>query len=284
MIRKVCVFAVASLATAAQVPTLSVDVDTSTGTYSVLFDGQLWLTSPATGAIVCVGGANGPLIMGAPQPATNSDGFGTWTGVNVPWAPQGSSPVVQTTFKQYASNPALLVVTTQVLGAINTTGCNGNNKSSPSMTFPAFSTSAGAAPSLGFLSWDGEAVKNTIAVTGLANLPRGMLDAGPVIAFSRDIASQPALAWSTLDHHKIVVQAQDAGVYSVGPSSALPALPAGWEYSVVLRGSYGGPTAAAYAWGADMQAYHGTTRSPSVTLQKLGYYTDDGVRCSCARR
>jgi hypothetical protein len=266
--------AAAAPAKAGTGPVLNMSFDASAGTYAVSLDGTVWLQSPAAGAHACVAGKTVPLAMGAPQPASGADAFGAWAGASVPWTAAGSAtPVVVTTFQQYASNPALVVVATQVPAGLSTAGCGGGT-ATPSLTFPAFDTSAGQAPRLGFVSWAKEAVKTTLAVTGLAALPRGALDDGPVIATA---AGGSSLVWSSLDHHKIVVQSTQAGVYAVGPSAAIPALPAGWTYRVVLRAAYGGATAAAYAWGADLRAYYNTTRLPSVSLDKIGYYTDDGA-------
>jgi hypothetical protein len=72
-----------------------------------------------------------------------------------------------------------------------------------------------------------------------------------------------------------------SGTYTMGLAAAVPAIPAGWEYSVIFSAADGGPTAAVYAWGDALRGYFGTSRLPSVTLSDIGYYTDDGcvVRC-----
>ena len=58
---------------------------------------------------------------------------------------------------------------------------------------------------------------------------------------------------------------------------SVPAVPAGWQYSVVFTTAVGGPTAATYAHGTALRRYKNTTRLPSVTLTDVGYYTDDGA-------
>jgi hypothetical protein len=80
------------------------------------------------------------------------------------------------------------------------------------------------------------------------------------------------VAWADGVQHA----AADA-VYAMGVSGAVPALPAGWSYSLVWSAAYGGPTAATYQWGAAMQAWYNTTRLPSVGLSDVGVYTDDGA-------
>jgi len=72
-----------------------------------------------------------------------------------------------------------------------------------------------------------------------------------------------------------------AGSYAMGVSSGIPYLPPGWNYSLVWSASYGGPSAAVYEWGADMQQWYGTQRLPSVGLDKIGVYTDDGAWFYC---
>lgn len=67
------------------------------------------------------------------------------------------------------------------------------------------------------------------------------------------------------------------GAYTMGVSAAIPSIPAGWEYSAVFVGAYGGPTAATYAFGDAIRAFKNTTRLPSVTLSDIGYYSDDGA-------
>jgi hypothetical protein len=67
------------------------------------------------------------------------------------------------------------------------------------------------------------------------------------------------------------------GVWSMGLAGLIPTIPAGYNYSAVFTVAAGGATAGVYAWGDAVQAYHGTTRLPSVTLSDIGYYTDDGA-------
>jgi hypothetical protein len=66
-------------------------------------------------------------------------------------------------------------------------------------------------------------------------------------------------------------------VYEMGLVASVPAIPAGWSYSVVFCAAFGGPTAVTYKLGAELQRYHNTSRLPSVTLTDVGYYSDDGA-------
>lgn len=237
--------------------------------------------------MLCVGGAYRQLTLAASGSSSGSDAFGDWSGQTLTWTTAAPAPVVRTTwtFKQYASRPGLTVVTEAFPDGIPGTGCS-SSPANVSSRFPAFSTSGGLAPSLSILSWANNAVQDTLTVTGLGSLPRGQLDDGPVVAFALPLgAASASVVWSTLDAHKIVTQVHVNGTgaadafYAMGVSAAIPSIPVGWSHSIVFSASYGGPTAAVYAWGAALQQYYGTTRAPSVTLSDIGYYT---VRAACA--
>ena len=109
------------------------------------------------------------------------------------------------------------------------------------------------------------------------NLGASGLDCGPVA--STDPSTGSTLVWSTLDSHKIFPQSTDNATssYSMGLAAAIPAIPAGFNHSVVFSVAPGGATAGVYAWGAAIQSFYETTRLPSVTLTDIGYYTDDGA-------
>jgi len=262
-------------------PAVGVSWSATTGAYNVTVDGAAWLVS--TPPSVCVRGASTPLKLVSSAPISGSDqGFGAYTGVAFTFATAdaAAAPVVLSS-RSYAGSGTPFALGVAVLNAafpagLDTSGCPGGN-AAPSTHFPSFSTTAGLAPSLGYLSWRSMASGTTVVARGLGPLNQAGLDAGPVVA--TDAASGASLVWSTLDSHKIVVQATDArtGTYSMGLSSAVPSIPAGWSYSVLLSAAPGGATAATYAWGAAAQAFSGTTRSPSVTLSNVGYYTDDGA-------
>jgi hypothetical protein len=163
---------------------------------------------------------------------------------------------------------------------LDTHGCGNNTEGSTA--FPAWDTAAGAAPKLGIMSWRANALDTMAIVLGLGALSVSPLDSGPVVAFQGDDAQRTSLVWSTLDHHKIVVQTAAgadgaAAVYSMGVSAAIPQLPVNWSYSVVFSVATGGATAAVYSWGSALQQYYGTRRLPSLTLSNIGYYTDDGA-------
>ena len=161
---------------------------------------------------------------------------------------------------------------------LNTSGCGSNKQLSTQ--FPAIDTNAAASAVLDTLSWRGGVIDTTAAAKGLNALGANGLDCGPVVSTNSSAAGRPTLVWSTLDNHKIVPQQTTNGVYAMGVAAAIPELPAGFSYSVILAGAMGGATAGMYAWGALIQGYYGMSvskRLPSVTLTDIGYYTDDGA-------
>lgn len=101
------------------------------------------------------------------------------------------------------------------------------------------------------------------------------------------VASAEGLAWAQSNGYTFQYTAgyvwssppnmTSSGSVSWGLCAAIPSIPSDWSYSILLVGSYGGPTAAMYAWGEVIQKYKATTRLPSVTLSDVGYYTDDGA-------
>jgi len=100
------------------------------------------------------------------------------------------------------------------------------------------------------------------------------------------LASADGLAWASANGYVCAPSAAGyvlpsagaaAGSYAMGLSAAVPSIPAGWAHSVVFSAASGGVTSATYALGAQLQAFYGTTRQPSVTLTDVGYYTDDGA-------
>lgn len=261
---------------AADPPAISVSW-TPAGSYAVSVGGAPWLSAPAP-PTVCVSGARAPLVFTGSAPASGTDALGAWTGTTASFTTAGGAARVQLTSRAYAARAGVAVLAATFPDGLNTARCGSTTQQSA--TFPAFDTAAARAGSLGYVSWRGEALSNTATSAGLAGLGQAGLDAGPVIAF--DAASGTSLMWSTLDHHKIVVQATAGGTYSMGPSAAIPSLPANWSYAVLLVTASGGATAAAYTWGGVIIAAHNTTRLPSVTLTDVGYYTDDGA-CGQAR-
>ena len=265
----------AGFAVADATPQLAIDVDNKTAQYTIFVDGAPWLASPAIPPTVCINGnVSVPLVLKIIRPASGKDALGTWTGLEAVFEAAPATRVVFT----FAARGSFVVLTAGFPDGLDTRACGTNVQLST--RFPAFDSAAHMAPSLNYVSWRDTALGTTLATRGLSGMARKPgLDLGPIIGSEFDgRAGATSVMWSTLDRHKIVVQSTDAdGVYAMGVSAAVPSLPKGWTYSVLLTASYGGFTAASYAWGDIIRTYYGTTRLPSVTLTDVGYYTDDGA-------
>ncbi len=98
-----------------------------------------------------------------------------------------------------------------------------------------------------------------------------------VVRVPRENKESLSSSTSSSSSSSATTAAAAAAVFSMGLAASIPSIPAGWSYSVLANAAYGGPTAITYAWGKAIQSYSGTSRNPSVTLEKIGYYTDDGA-------
>jgi hypothetical protein len=215
----------AALASAAPLP-VAISFAPS-GDYTVAVSGAPWLASPAGVApTVCVAGnANVALTFKGLSPASGSDAFGAWSGQTASYVTADASAArVTLTAKNYvgvggtgaggdavagavAGAGAVAVMTAAFPDGLDTSGCGSNTQQSTRL--PAFDTSAAQAPALGYLSWRGSVLSNTVNAQGLAALNQGGLDCGPVVA--TNAVTGNSLTWSTLDNHKIVVQTTTGG-------------------------------------------------------------------------
>eukprot|EP00931_Biecheleriopsis_adriatica_P045516 TRINITY_DN26070_c0_g1_i1.p1 TRINITY_DN26070_c0_g1~~TRINITY_DN26070_c0_g1_i1.p1 ORF type:complete len:794 (-),score=129.52 TRINITY_DN26070_c0_g1_i1:49-2430(-) len=260
------------LAIATTSPHISASVDEHSGAYAVRVDGVVWYQSPAS-STACIAGKQLPLNFKALSKASGHDKFGPWQAVTASFSAGTTLTTLDYSFKQYSDRPYLIVATASFPDGLDTAGCGQNT--ALITHFPSFNTSAAMAPDLHTLSWRGVAVKTTAAAKGLAALGANGLDCGPVV--SREPTAGKTLVWSTLDAHKIVPQMTHGDIYAMGLSGAIPSVPRGYSYSVMLSVSSGGATAGMYTWGNLIRNYYGTYRIPSVTLSHVGYYTDDGA-------
>jgi hypothetical protein len=106
---------------------------------------------------------------------------------------------------------------------------------------------------------------------------------GPTVFFDADDdALSLVVVLSPLDNFK----ASSSGPGSIwdgsqpawapGTAGTITSLPPGFEHTFILRaGAATGVTAAIGEWGRTLQAVHRTSRVPDVTLQKIGYETDN---------
>ena len=188
-------------------PAVTIDVDKTTGAYTVNLDGVPWYQSPRTHR-VCVAGTQAPLTLQGTLPAAGSDKFGAWAGVMASFVSSGTpQAVVAYTFKHYPAQPSLAVASAEFPKGLDTRGCGRNDQLSTQ--FPAFDTSAAQAALLHTLSWRGTALSLTKSAKGLHALGANGLDCGPVVSTEPNTGT--TLVWSTLDAHKIVPQQVPGG-------------------------------------------------------------------------
>ena len=196
---------------------------TAAGDYAVSVAGASWLQSPAgSSPTVCVAGNTAvPLVFKGLAPASGADAFGAWSGQAASYVTSDASAArVTLTAQNYAARPSVAVFTAAFPDGLDTAGCGGIAQQSTRL--PAFDTGAALAPTLGFLSWRDGVLSNTVSAQGLAALKQGgAIDVGPVVAVDGASAAGNSLVWSTLDSHKIVVQATSG---ASGGSAALTSL------------------------------------------------------------
>ena len=201
-----------SSAPTSSTPTLIFSVDSTYGNYSVLLDNMLWFSSPQgiTPSICVAGNPQVSLIFQNTEPVNGTDNFGNWNGINAFFFTSDDSRTpVSYIFKTYPSQMNIVVFTMIFPQGLNTQNCGNNVQTSTQ--FPAFDTNAGLANSLGFLTFRGVVLANTVSSIGLAALGNNaQLDNGPIVGYSiTDSQVTPSTAGiviSTLDNHKIIVQ------------------------------------------------------------------------------
>jgi hypothetical protein len=200
-----CSLLATSAAEAAAPPPALSFITGSDGSFNVSVGGSAWYVSAPPS--LCLGGVYTQLQFIASAPASGADAFGAWTGAALSYSASGSAPAqLVGTLKTYAAAPGVAVASASFPSALAVSGCGGNDALASG--WPSFDLSKGAAQAMGALSWSGTAVGSTLTAAGLAALSPKGLDSGPVITYARAAlgVASPALAWSTLDSHKIVTQ------------------------------------------------------------------------------
>eukprot|EP01050_Picozoa_sp_SAG11_P000919 SAG11_NODE_34_length_22265_cov_11.264730_5_plen_281_part_00 len=272
--------------------TPKLELQPSMSGYSIVVAGQKWYES-TTAPRICFRGVQTTLSEMSRSASSGSDRVGQWTGTTIrfgkPPADQsqlggGESPdvLVEHMLKHYAAAPNAAVLMARYLKTINTTGCQ---RQKTSDKYPgaenavvaealALNTSFEPGAALQIMSW-GHHLDLKATGQGLGSLPIDTILDGPVV--SVDSIAGKTLVWSTFDSHKVVPQQNSGGIYSMGLSAGFLRIDAGFNHSILLTVSDGGPTAAMYEWGATMQAAHNSKKSVDTTLSHIGYFTDDGA-------
>jgi len=200
--------------------------------------------------------------------------IGAYEGVEMTWATDTGTTVVT---RAVAAAAAAVFAISFPDGAARTSpyGHNGESHESVLANWPCFVSAFGA----GRLSWGGPFVRPSpgAATTG----PMG----GPLVVFDGATAAV-ASAYSSF-------KASSAGpgktwdgapaVWAPGTAGTVETIPANFSHEFLVSvGDTGSITAAVADWGALIRRKQGATPYDDVTLQKVGYQTDNGAfYCFC---
>ena len=207
-----------------------------------------------------------------------SDKLGSWNGTQMTWS-AGKTPFV-TSVKNYARGNLVVFSYSFPEGA---TGM-ASNHSGVSTNFPALSLDpaqvwSGAAK---VLSWQGS------FVTAHRDRTFGSASGPYVFYDSHDVSAGRVVVASPLDHFMVTSQAESlfdgkSATWVPGVSGTVESVPAGFQQSFLLFQGQG-VTQTIYDWGLLLQKLYETTRLYDVTLDKIGYQTDNGAMyCFCPR-
>lgn len=236
-----------------------------TGGETALLAGGKWLSS-ADGSL--------PLQAGA-DVASGSDAWGAFNATTLTWGAAGG-PQVRTTFRVYATTPAIVFETT--FPAAVTTGAPSGGRENVSSSFPSWVLPASS--TAGFIQYHGAFINDgyngpTFGEWGAsARLTTG-LKGGPIVLF--DKTGQHTLIYSAASSFMAVNTATFRGTLHTGALGSAATLPAGWSHSSVLWYGSAGINPAVTAWGAALLDRFGKTRAlqqSDVTGSTLTYNTD----------
>ena len=252
---------------------------TSTSGIAVFCDDKWWTQHAKT-----------LVAQGAPKHVTGTHpALGAFEGVALSWL-AGKTPVV-TTAKNFASKKTVAFETSFPRGAAGTSFVQAQNKTDSNaeviVQFPAFTN--WTLP--GVVSWAGSFVG---AQQGkLSTGPTG----GPTVFFDpADAELKTVVVGSAVDNFKDTSAGPGhtwdgtTPAWAPGISGTITSLPAEFTQTTILTiGTGPGITAAIGEWGELLQAYHKAHKVPDVTLEKIGYQTDNGayyVFCSgnCSKK
>ena len=247
---------------------------------SLFCDGKLWTSEDG-------------LQLASTQTLQGDDGpgRGSWTGVALTWR-TGSGVTLVTTAKNYEPDDASpgtgdVAFEWNLPDGANRTSQASRSRDAVVVTWPRFELNdegapAGATASSpsalgGVLSWEGSFMG---ANQRLSTGARG----GPTVFFDKaDPALGIALVGAPLGHWKASSAGEnrkpgraDEKAWAPGLSATVTSLPEGFTHGLWLKAGHG-VTATIGAWGEAVRAWRGTTRAADVTLEKIGYQTDNGA-------
>jgi hypothetical protein len=132
-------------------------VDTSDGSlhYNISTGGKIWLVSSNLTRQVFLEGAEQTLRLKGTTRGNGQDALGAFYFTSIMWTAGDTNVTVVTQFREYRAvkPPAIVFSISYPVGAKRTNRPGGD--STPSASFPAFSSTQGMLPRLGYRSWSG---------------------------------------------------------------------------------------------------------------------------------
>jgi hypothetical protein len=192
--------------------------------------------------------------------------LGQYSGAELSWSAFGSTPFT-TAVRNYQSGDVVALEYSFPTGA---EGTRVEGAADGVLTnFPAFATVE--LPHA--LSWQGEFMAPHAGLTfGSAG--------GPAVWFDDPQATALLLAPANHFHASSAARRLAGGadgVIAMGATATLDGLPRGFTHTYLLVAGRDGVTSTVAAWGAALQALHGTRRVADPTLTGLSYQTDNGA-------
>eukprot|EP00911_Craspedida_sp_UC1_P001214 UC1_evm2s915 len=276
----------------------------SGGAFTVALNDKPWLA----GGVVMVGNKttqDGSLVLSGTAQGSGTDALGAFTSVTQSWAAATtrSDVLFETTFKEYAADPGVLVFTQSFPRGLSETELqtmtlekkeknlyNDSSSSSSSSSssrgsleslsvFPGFFRGNGKGPSDNrhFFAYRG--VFPGIYHDKLVNYAASHQGGAPLVIYDGGDDTLPMMVLSPLDHYKAHhMCGADSGFFGAGVKATVTSIPPGWTQSFVLSAG-AGINAGMMAWGDRMLKWTGKPRADwfrDETHSTIGFWTDNG--------
>ena len=256
----------------------------------VYVDGELWFAAGASPSFKVDGkrfSPEGSLHLLKQTNSTGTDSYGSFAITTWSWAHTGEMiPCFVTAVRSYED---ALMFEQHFPSGLNQS--KSGDEDQLISAFPSFAlpTSDGA-PSRAFLSYQGDMVgSNAKARLWTPNgtksgIGSGNKGSGPLCVFST--ALDRSVVLSSASSFMVASQLNAGSTLSYGFMGSIESIPTGHSVEFLLSYAPSGPNAAMTAWGDKLLARYGKERhaawSRDMTLQRLGYSTDNGAFCASA--
>jgi len=250
------------------------------GTYKILSGNEVWLES-APSFIQANGQkystADRSLILdGRPVISHGDDKFGNWTRTSLIYAFKESSlrnKTIKLSFQSY-QRKSFVIFEQFFPDSLSETSTGDQN--SVISAFPSFHV--GSRPHLGLLSYGGQFfwTGNTLQrwKRGMNKMASG-LDGGVVVLFNQAGHAMVMSAYSNFMSTSVSHDTNESTI-SWGLMGRVGSVPAGYRQRTILYHSTHGINAAMRSWGHTLRTHYGKRHVSDVTVDYLGYYTDNG--------